>query len=168
MSTDFYIKLTLAVYKVTELFPKDESLKRNIRDLANEILTALINKQGEDISRLIEDLNNLFDSAQAQNLVDSRNFLVLRREYAKIENSAKKQAKTLSGKTVEKPRTTQNRKQEILRILQEKKKIQLRELTQTFPQVSKRTLMRDLEEFYQSGIVVRVGNGRASCYNIKQ
>jgi len=167
MSTDFYIKLTLAVYKVTELFPKDEPLKYNIRDLANEILTSLINKQNEDIPRLIDDLNNLFDLAEAQNWVDSRNFFVLRREYAKIGNLAKKQAKTLSGKTVEKPRTTQNRKQEILRFLQEKKKIQLRELIQTFPRVSKRTLMRDLEELYRAGTVIRVGNGRGSCYNIK-
>lgn len=167
MSTDFYIKLTLAVYKVTELFPKDEVLKYNIRDLANEVLTALINKQSEDIIRLIESLNNLFDSAQAKNLVDSRNFSVLRREYAKIENLAKKQAKTLSGKTVEKPRTTQRRKEEILKVLQEKKKIQLRELIQTFPQVSKRTLMRDMEELYRAGTVIRVGNGRGSCYNIK-
>ena len=112
MSADFYIRLTLAVYKVTELFPKDEPLRQNIRDLANEILIGLINEQ-------------------------------------------------------EKPITTQNRKQEILRVLQEKKKIQLRELIQTFPQVNRRTLMRDLEELYRAGTVIRVGNGRGSCYNIK-
>ena len=162
MSVDFYIKLTLAVYRVTELFPEEEPLKQDIRNLANEILADLINNQNEYTSRNIKDIKEFFDAAEAKNWVDSRNFFVLYREYDKIEKLIN------TGKTVEKPRITKNRKQEILKVLQEKKKIQLKELIQTFPQVSKRTLIRDLEELYRAGAVVRVGNGRASCYNVKQ
>ena len=167
MSTDFYKKLILAVYRVTELFPEGEPLKVQIRESANKILADLSNYQYENISSAVEAINSLFDLAEAQNWVDARNFLVLRREYDKIGKLSKKQAKTSLGKTVEKPRTTQERKDRILEVLKEKKKIQLKELVQTFPQVSKRTLIRDLEELYRTGIVVRVGNGRASCYNIK-
>lgn len=168
MSIDFYIKLTLAVYRVTELFPEKVTLKHDIRGLANEILAVLINHQGENGSRLIEDIKNLFELAEAENWVDTRNFLVLQREYDKIQKFIEKELIS-TGKPVEKPRTTQKRRKErILEILKEKRKLQLRELIQNFPQVSKRTLMRDLEKLYRVGTVVRVGNGRASCYNIKQ
>jgi len=167
MSVDFYIKLTLAVYRVTELFPKEEVLKQNIRDLANEILVDLISNNHKKCAGDIKALNQVLNLAQAYNWVDGRNFSVLLREYAKIEILAEKQVKTLSGKTVEKPLKTQKRKSEILKVLQEKKKIQLRELVQAFPQVSKRTLMRDLDELYRAGTVIRVGNGRGSCYNIQ-
>ena len=168
MSIDFYIKLTLAVYRVTELFPEKVTLKHDIRGLANEILAVLISNQGEDSSRLIENIKSLFKLAEAENWVDSRNFLVLQREYDKIQKLIEKEPIS-TGKPVEKPRTTQKRRKErILEILKEKRKLQLRELIQNFPQVSKRTLMRDLEKLYRVGTVVRVGNGRASCYNIKQ
>jgi len=168
MEMNFYIKLTFAVYRVTELFPKGEPLRFQIRELANKILVDSIN-QGEKCSRPIQDLKNLFDLAERQNWVDSRNFLVLHREYDKIYELID------TGKTVEKsfPKQTiykkpfKNRKEKILDILKDKKKIQLKELIQTFPQVNRRTLIRDLEELYRAGTVIRVGNGPGSCYNIK-
>lgn len=166
MPIDFYIKLTLAVYSVTELFPENEPLKYDIRNLANEILANLINNNYENTSRSIKELKGLFVLAEAQNWVDSRNFLVLGREYEEIEKLIQEKPIS-SGKPVEKSRTTRERKQRILEVLKEKKRIHLKELAQNFPQISKRTLIRDLEELYRSGVVVRVGNGRASCYNIK-
>ena len=187
MEQDFYIKLTLAVYQVTELFPQSEPLRLQTRELANKILADLLINQGEKSSRPIQDLKNLFDLAESQNWVDSRNFLVLCREYDKIEKfCVENMGKTVPARNAsparqpdgslggghsdaggEKPLTTQKRKQEILRVLQEKKRIKAKELTKDFPQISKRTIIRDLEELYQAGVVVRVGNARASCYNIK-
>lgn len=161
MEIDFYIKLTLAVYRVTELFPEQAALKRDIRDLVNKILADLLTNQAKNGSRLINDLKNLFDLAEVENWVDSRNLSVLRREYNKIEELVG------TGKTVEKPLTTQERKEMILGVLKEKKMVRAKEFIQNFPQISKRTIIRDIEELYRSGAVVRVGNGRASCYNIK-
>jgi len=169
MPTDFYIKLILAVYRVTELFPEGEPLKWQIRESANKILIDLItDNKPENISQEIKAIKNYFALAEAQNWLDSRNFFVLRREYDKIESLIN------TGKTVEKSfsRFNENhlnkrRQEKILEILKEKDRIQTKELIQRFPQISKRTLIRDLEELYRAGIVVRVGNGRASCYNIK-
>ena len=169
MSDDFYIKLTLAVYRVTELFPNDEPLRNNIRDLANEILVSLICNNYKDRSNNIKIIKSYFDLAENQNWVDSRNFSVLRKEYDKIQGLIN------TGKTVEKSllepaiykKPPKNRKEKILEILKDKKRIKVKELTKDFPQISKRTIIRDLEELYQAGVVARVGNARASCYNIK-
>ena len=161
MSNDFYIKLILAVYRVTELFPEPATLKRDIRNLANEILANLINHQSENGSRNIETLKHLFDLAEAENWVDSRNFFVLRREYDKIEQSID------TGKTVEKPRTTQKRKQRILETLEENSKIKVGDLIKIFPDINRRTILRDLEHFSQAGLIVKSGNGRGACYTLR-
>ena len=161
MSNDFYIKLTLAVYRVTELFPEKEPLKRDIRDLANEILTNLINHQFENGSRNIKTLKDLFDLAENQNWVDSRNFFVLHREYDKIERLIN------TGETVEKPRTTQKRKQRILETLEGNSKIKVGDLIKIFPDTNRRTILRDLENFSQAGLVVKSGNGRGACYKLR-
>ena len=161
MTKDFYIKLTLAVYRVTELFPENETLKHDIRNLTNEILANLIINNFKDCSRDIKSLKDLFSLAQEQNWVDSRNFFVLNREYDKIERSID------SGEPVEKPRTTKNRKEKILETFQENKKIKIGDLTKIFPSTNRRTLLRDLENFSQAGLIVKNGNGRGSCYMLK-
>ena len=161
MSNDFYIKLTLAVYRVTELFPKQAALKRDIRNLANEILVNLINNNSENSSRNIEKIKNLFGLAEAQNWIYPRNFLVLEREYDKIEQGIN------TGKTVEKPRTTQKRKQRILETLEGNSKIKVGDLIKIFPDINRRTILRDLENFSQAGLVVKSGNGRGACYKLR-
>ena len=161
MSIDFYIKLTLAVYRVTELFPEQATLKHDIRNLANEILANLINNQNENISRSIEILKDCFKQAETQNWVDSRNFSVLHREYDKIEQLIN------TGKTVEKPRTTKNRKEKILETLEENNKIKVGDLIKIFPNINRRTILRDLENFSQTGLVVKSGNGRGACYTLR-
>lgn len=174
MFEDFYKKLSLAVYRVTELFPEREPLKFQIRELANEILKCLLLGQDkEKCSFFLKVLENYFDLAEAQNWVDSRNFLVLRREYDKIKKtlgnrliSWEKTGKMVQRKS-KKREVSQQRKGKILEVLREKKKIHLKEITQIFPEVSKRTLIRDLEELYQQGEIIRIGNGRSSCYYSK-
>ncbi len=161
MTKDFYIKLTLSVYRVTELFPENETLKHEIRNLANEILANLIINNFKDCSRNIKSLKDLFSLAEKQDWVDSRNFFVLHREYDKIKRPIN------TGKPVEKPRTTKNRKEKILETFQENKKIKIGDLTKIFPNINRRTLLRDLENFSQAGLIIRNGNGRGACYMLK-
>ena len=40
-------ELTLAVYRVTDIFPKDEVLKRQIRERANEVLGLVCEYDGK-------------------------------------------------------------------------------------------------------------------------
>lgn len=197
MSTDFNIKLTWAVYRVTELFPKEAGLKRDIRQTADEILVSLLTDQNEHLACLIKTLQDYFQQAQAQNWVDTRNFSVLRWEYERIAKLSSQESGALRshgssfakasedspslpdllgndgvswrrrGKTVEKPRTTQKRKQRILETLAKNNKIKVGDLIKIFPATNRRTILRDLEDFSQTGLIVKTGNGRGACYILR-
>lgn len=199
MNTDYFIKVTLAVYRVTELFSEGEFLQSQIRELANRILADLILfsrkdlqtpdvcKLGEKIGGDIETIKNCFNSAETQNWIDPRNFLVLTREYDKIQKLLKDRSDFIYNglnlsSTIDLARSglveadkneensfspAQERQEKVLRIIKEKKKVQVGELVPNFPQVSRRTLIRDLEELFQAGIIKRGGNGRGVCYVLK-
>jgi len=159
MSKEHCIRLTLGVYKVSQLFPEKEPLKTNIRKLADEILVSLLTGQSENRSRTIEEMNKLLDLAESRGLADPRNFLVLRREYAKI-----------AGKTVDNSpdsNKNKNRQEAILSILKTNGRIQLRDLAKSFPNINRRTIQRDLGVFCQAGVVERNGSGRGACYIVK-
>ena len=166
MSKDSYIRLTFAVYKVTKLFPKEEQLKHDIRNLANEILVNLINDNYESCSKSIRVLNTLFDLAEKKSLVDPRNFSVLRREYSKIEGFIKDKG-VFSGKTVEKSFPNKDRHADILNIMKQNGKTKIGDLAKNFPNLNRRTLLRDLDGFCQIGLVEKNGNGRGVYYIMK-
>ena len=155
MSEEYLLKLTLAVYKVTELFPEEE-IKYQIRDSANRVLADLLCNRlrySDQINKLI----NLFDLAEARNFVDPRNFLVLRREYQKLAlDGNRKSAFPLEG-----------RQAKILDYIKNNGQTPLRTLHQLFPAVHRRTLIRDLDKLCQAGLVIRNGNGRGIYYTIK-
>lgn len=153
---EHFLKLTLAVYKVTELFPEEgESLKAQIRESADRVLADLI--YSENGSRHIGKLKEFLGLAKEKNWVDSRNFLVLEKEYGKIRQLSKP----------EKAIVNNQRQGKILGILRSNRRIKVGDLLQTFPQVSRRTLIRDLEELFHSGMVARRGNGRGIEYSVR-
>ncbi len=180
-----YLKLTLAVYKVTDLFPEREELRQQIRASANKVLADLIwsnpHLQVEEICGEIGVLEGFFDQAKERELADPRNFAVLKREYENVlnyvQNSriSENQADLFSaGKTVEKflpqpkpIKKSKNRKEKVLEIMNKKERVKVKELVGAFPQVSRRTLLRDLEELYRGGVIVRTGSGRGASYSIK-
>lgn len=173
-----YLELTLAVYRVTELFPKKEPLRSQIRESANKVLADLLLNQDENggfgHAMSIEEMMGFLDLAEAKNWVDSRNFFVIRREYDRIEQSITSRAlkiKQEKEKTVENEIhliKTKERQTRILGIFRESGKVKVGHLTRFFPEVNRRTLLRDLENFVQLGLVERNGNGRAACYVAKK
>ncbi len=158
-SKEQYLKLTLAVYRVVEKFPQEgEDLKEKIVESANKILADLICRGSARTGR-VQEIKELFYSAKNRDLADHRNFLVLNREYARITESQKPRIR-VSQKREKK------RQEKILGVLKEKKTIRLSDLLQDFPQVSRRTIIRDLDELNQVGMISRNGNGRGSHYKI--
>jgi len=167
--TDFkkFLEMTLAVYKVTDLFPKEgRELQFQIRKSANQILIDLLLSRNVRVNNLLE----LFQMAAGKDWINPRNFLVLRKEYAKLQglfpnnskaNNVQDLVLSLPPKTAE---FNNGRQKTIFNILKEKKKIQLRDITPSFPQVSRRTLIRDLEELCQTGLVIKNGNGPGTSY----
>ena len=105
MDEQFPIKLTSAVYRVTELFPENEPLRYKTREIADEILADFVlfqdlekqdaeteqgflrrNRVKNQIFSKIKILNNYyFDLAREQIWVNPLNFLILKREYDKMK-----------------------------------------------------------------------------------
>jgi hypothetical protein len=169
MSKSFYIKLTFAVYKVTQLFPKGESLAEEIRQKADETLIGLIRNDYKAYFEGVKSLNGLFDLAEKKGWIDQRNFQVLRREYAKVakEKPAPVEQPVAVGDNSLLGSKNRRRQEAILDALKATGKIKLKDLARAFPNVTRRTLIRDLSLFCRSGLVERVGTGRSISYNIK-
>ena len=194
MNRDYLIKLTLAIYRVTELFPKEEPLKYKIREMANEILANLLVIYSDNSSKTgleplqrkvfcqIEILEALFELAEAQKWINSQNFLILKREYDKIKKDIEEQPKI---EHQHKPSTTfetkvvldksakisinqrlTERQKKILEILKKRDKIQVWELQKVFPKLSKRTLRRDLESLLSKKLIIRQGKDKDICYRL--
>ena len=129
-----------------------------------------------DLIKDIKILDGCFELADAQNWVDSRNFLVLRREYNKIKKLAEnapiidelthpavsKPVLSNTGKVVE--NSFGNRQEKILEVIGGNGGTKIGELTKFFPGVNRRTVLRDLDKLCQDGSAVRNGNGRGAYY----
>lgn len=149
---EYYLKLTLAVYRVTGLLPEEELLRQQIRTSANQVLADLICfREAGSLSESIKTLDNILKQAQERGLLDARNFIVLRREYSKISSIS-----------------LNTRKEKIKAMIQRKDRIKVGELVHVFPQISRRTLTRDLEDLHKDGSIVKAGDGRGASYSINR
>jgi len=180
MDRDYLIKLTLAVYKVTKIFPNKEPLKFLIREKVNQILADFILKNKvQNIKENIDVLNSYFGIAEKQNWVDQLNFLVLKREYNEIreELEDKTDKIEIKEKIIKKslklpnphpdPILLNNRCERILEVLKEKEKAQIWEFKKVFPEVTKRTLRRDFEFLLKQRLVIRAGENNNVYYMLK-
>ena len=160
MDKEYIINLTFTVYKVTELYPKQEPLRAEIRTRANDILNDLLffhnsKELGinvDEIDReIIENLKNLkkyFEIAIIKELASPSNFLVLQKEYDKIYNELKKEEsfEAEPQKVDEDQKIGKwvlERQKRILDIIKNKQKIQVQGIQDNLPEVSKRTIQRD-------------------------
>ncbi|XOB41498.1 MAG: DeoR family transcriptional regulator [Candidatus Nealsonbacteria bacterium] len=106
MDKFFLIQLTTNLYYLTLLFPKKEPLRYKIRELADDILAALISSPhqhkcdearprhintGADIIQELEILDSFFEVAKAQNWVSPAETLKLQQEYSKLKENLKTQ-----------------------------------------------------------------------------
>ena len=174
MDRDFLIKLCLAVYRVTDVFPEKEPLRFLIREKANQILADLVYKEQkkgakEQVLGNIEVLKGYFEVAKSQKWLREENFLVLVREYDKIgkEISEKPKAKK-DPPQLPFDNLRNERSRKILELLKQKEKVQVWELKNIFPQFSKRTLRRDFDELLKKGLVQRIGDGKGTFYRLKR
>lgn len=175
LNKDDIIKLTLAVYNVTGLFPENEPLQHQIRQKANDILADFINigsptLKREGISREVQVILAYFSVAEQQNWVDSKNFLVLSREYRKIKDSLPKNplkqlkiAKKSENPILKKQETSvretsnpNNRQGKIIEMVENKGEISLAELRQVFSGITSRTLRRDLRNLTDKNVIKRI------------
>lgn len=189
MNRDYLIKLTFALFRTTECWEESNFLKFQIRSLCNEILTdfILISHQNSSARiknrflRNIQDLEEFLFQARNQKLIDRKKFLLFQREYRKIGEILEIDEPKKPEIRVEKPKKAiepekknpvkQNKKlnqrqTKILEILKDKTRIQVWELKQVFPDISKRTLRRDLDDLLKNKSVKRHGEWNEVFYEL--
>lgn len=186
-------QITLGLYKVTEIFPDREPVKFFLREKASKTLAdavlffeknpiKLSEKQkseiGEEIIKNISLIQVYFDVSKHQGWADSRNFLVLGKEYQKIRDEVERQRKphgfvqAMTGKVVEEAEPAfdnfrSERTKKIMEFLKKKDRVQIWELKEVFPEVTKRTLRRDFEYLLANNLVEREGDGKYTFYKVK-
>ncbi len=191
MDKEYFTNLTNDLYRLTLLFPKKEPLKYKMRDLADNILAGLImiiegdEKRYEElvyeIKKNIQPLDGFCDVAKKQNWVSEEDIVdiqerygVIREEIEKFENEclkSKKEEELPKERTpVHEPvfvSTDLNpRQKKIVELLKEKDKIQVNEVQESFPRITKRTLRRDFDTLTKKGLVKRLGKANTTFYRL--
>lgn len=184
MDKEYFIQLTTDLYRLTLLFPKKEPLRYKIRGLTDDILVNLISILKGDLRKSqyliietgtnLEILDGFFEVVKAQNWVSPNSILEIQKEYSKIKEEIEQVKETEERKKAEKnsleitsPQEISGRHQKILEILKERGKVQVGEVVQVFPEVSKRTLRRDFRFLVGQGMVERVGEKNETFYVLK-
>ncbi|MBI2452924.1 MAG: DeoR family transcriptional regulator [Parcubacteria group bacterium] len=179
MDSSFIIRLTLGLYRVTEVFFKNPALRRTTEESASRLLVNLIlvsegRGNGEAVFRALTELEVLLACLQDMKrlrVINDRNFVVLEREYAKVRRfltrTSLQRAPSL-GQTpsVFNPKGLNGRQEKMLEILRYKEKIQVWELKKLLPDVTKRTLRRDVDDLLKRNLVVREGEWNNIFYRI--
>jgi len=173
MDRSFLIQLTNEIYRLTLLFPKKEPLRYKMRELADDILANCLTPGVKPNSVLenLEVLDGFFEVAKNQNWVKKEELLNLQKEYGKLKSfPQQKLAEVWPRSVAEEHKKTWvgPRQEKILAFLKEKEKVQVWQIKQIFPQVSKRTLRRDFENLFKRGIIKRMGDRNETFYQLKE
>lgn len=151
-----------------------------MRDAADEILASPNEKD-------LEVLDSFFEIALAQNWVSREIVLALKAEYDKLgkelgmfasqpesfpaeEEIAAQQLPEAENDLSQEPKVLKvapERKEKILSFLKEKGKVQVWQIKQLFPEISKRTLRRYFESMTEEGVVERMGERNDTFYQLK-
>jgi len=169
MNKEELLQMTKELYRLTLLFPKKEPLRYKMREVANEILALFLDKKSKDspiFQIKLDILDAFFEIAIAQNWVKNGEILALKQQYNNLKSTIKETPKN----SLPRPQiflSALQRQQKIVELLKEKNQIQVWEVKQIFPQVSKRTLRRDFANLVKAGIIERVGSQNNTFYKLK-
>jgi len=173
MDKSFLVQITNELYRLTLLFPKKEPLRYKMRELADTILANSLTEDGS-LSTDLEILDSYFEVAKSQDWVKSEEILNLQKEYSKLKEFSQKTESKNNDPIEIPPQLFQEpvlgaslRQEKILAVLKEKGRAQAWEIKQIFPQVSKRTIRRDFENLFKSGIVERMGERNDTFYRLR-
>ena len=160
MDKEYLTSLTEQIYRISILFPKKDPLRYKIREVAVEILEKILeNKISQNpVIHDLEILDSFLEIAKSQNWASPKEIEEIQENYKKIKEEIFQKIARES---------LNSRQEKILQILKERGKIQIWQLKEFFPQVSKRTLRRDLLKLISLGHVLRTGQGPETFYQIE-
>ncbi len=168
-----FLKLTNAVYSALGFFPESDPLKNRAKEKVLSIMDNLVlifakdSRAGraEQVLEDIEMLMNYLMVAQSQGWLNNTNCLIICNEYEKIKEEIN-QAMPAKPAPTEKKIVLSERQKKILKFLQENNKAQVMDLKLFLPDVTKRTIRRDLDELLKLGKIVRIGEWNQVFYKI--
>ncbi len=160
------LRLGLAVYRVTKLFPGGEILISQMRGIANEILSDLALNQRAKAGKKIEIILSYLQIARDQNWIRNVNFDILIRGYNELlreirRGNKKEQTNLLKKERIE---NLSERQKKILKYIKEVREVQLKELLVLLPKVNPRTIRKDLNKMVKRKLLIQQGRGRSSFY----
>jgi len=164
------LELSLAVYRVTKLFPEGEVLVGLMRQVANQVLASLISGQKRQVKEQVEILLSYFQIAGKQNWTKQVNFVILTKEYRallnKLEQAEPSQKKDILK--IKQSKELSQRQKKIVEHIKQKGSVKLKDISVLFPKLSLRTIRRELNRMTQQEILSQQGVGRGSFYIIKE
>jgi len=190
-----FLKLTNTVYKILDFFPESDPLKNRAKDKALAIMEhlTLINdnsgwasfnkeKIKVQLSEDIEILLGYLWIGKTQGWLNLANCLIVSNEYEKIKKSVQNSllANIVADPSQSCPKASlvgeikesgnlilSDRQQKIIEFLKNNKKAQVMDLQTVLPDITKRTIRRDLDELLEMGKVNRVGDFNQVFYTVK-
>ena len=187
MNRDAFIKITFASHKLVSFLPQEEVLRDNLIEKANNILAWLlvVIEQESRLSREekkgfvqkaideIDSLKSMLREVQGKQWIEEKNFLMLQEQYSKMRTllegflaELKQESALLPLQKQISPQELPSRQQKIMELLRHKKMAQVWELQKVFPNVTKRTLRRDLDNLLKQNLIERVGEWNAIAYRL--
>ncbi len=191
MEKDFLIETTKHLYRLTLLFPKKEPLRYKTREIGNIIFNNYIlkerlltdksqkNRYHQVLFEIQKDLDILLSQleiAKYQNWASHFEILELQEKYQKIDTEIKQAIKELvfiktepkevKEKPVERKINVDfnSRQENIVSVLKNKEKIQVKDIITVLPNVTKRTIRRDLNDLMEKGVIKRIGQNNETFY----
>lgn len=191
-----FLKLTSSAYRLSEYFPESDPLKDKVKEKILAIMENLVViNQGENLefseiyplalrqketSENIEMLLGYFEVAKNQEWISPINYLIISNQYKKIREEIK-EIKNNSERIQEikfeafdpvkkdikiKAEKLSSRQQKIIDFLKQKEKAQVMDLQTILPDITKRTIRRDLDQLLETGEIIRMGEFNQVFYKI--
>jgi len=173
---DKFLKLTSAVYKVLEYFPESDPLKNRAKDKALAIMDNLVLHNESTKQWLLEDIDLLLGYlkiGREQGWLSPINYLIISNQYENIKKEiAPREPILLDSASIEKAvadaqtSSFSDRQKKIIEFLREKETAQVMDMQTVLPDVTKRTIRRDLDELLKMGKIARQGEWNQVVYKI--
>ncbi|MBI2098028.1 MAG: hypothetical protein HYT46_03835 [Candidatus Vogelbacteria bacterium] len=182
-------KLTSALYLVTNFLSDNDPIKWKIRERALDILFFATRDHPQALSH-ITDLVRLIDVVVLDRQISAMNFGLLRQEYSRLYELIQNQVKIVSESMASGPlppsvvigkhfpekalkstlsrakaRSKTDRQSVILQSLTAGVWSALKDLAKTMPNLSSKTVQRELNALAEAGLVKRIGERRWSRYS---
>lgn len=164
------LQLSLAIYRLTKLFPGGEVLIGQMRQTANQVLAELISDNPKKAITQINILLYYFQISQVQQWIHQLNFVILSKEYNKLLNEINQSKIEDNSKKVifSGIKGLSQRQRRIFEYIKGQEVVRMKNLSSLFPNLTSRTIRNDLNEMIDRKLLFHQGRGRSSFYKFNK